>query len=57
MAKTFRKPVDKFERQARLAEHRTVRDTEHREIRNMHRIGWVPDMEENDDSITGEDTE
>jgi hypothetical protein len=46
MAKTFRKPVDKFERQARLAGHRNFHDSEQRELRNMQRMGWQPEMED-----------
>lgn len=58
MAKTIRKPVDKFERQARLAGHRNFRDTEQREQRNLHRMGWNPEMEDDlDDPSTPGDSE
>lgn len=41
MAKTFHKPIDKFERQARLAQ-RNVRN-DRREQRNINRMGWQPE--------------
>lgn len=57
MAKTFHKPIDKLERQARL-EQRNARN-DRREQRNINRMGWQPepyDDFEEDERERGDET-
>lgn len=43
MAKTFHKPIDKVERQARLAGRNNIKN-DRREARNLNRMGWQDDV-------------
>lgn len=43
MAKSRTRPVDKVERQARLANARRHQQLEQSDIRNAHRLGWNDD--------------
>lgn len=55
MAKSQNRQVDKVERKARLAGIHRQREVEQRELRNMHRMGWVEDSFDEEDGWEDEE--